>query len=120
MRVAKSVISVAKSTSSTVQVFLMAVLYMWKKTGYFIGRRVREKPGSNIMRFCLSVLLTSFARSGIFQRANESRFVHDGRDGGFGDARGRPRAQVISCLQSLFPRVHIHGGDFVDGRTLHE
>src|SRR3954468_24786673 len=38
-----------KSTSSTVQVFLIAALYISKNTGYFIGRSVRLKPGFRIM-----------------------------------------------------------------------
>src|SRR4051812_13929475 len=45
----KSVTSVEKSTSSTVHVFLMAVLNISKYTGYFIGRRVRLKPGVRII-----------------------------------------------------------------------
>src|SRR5277367_830965 len=49
MRERRSVTSVEKSTSSTVHVFLIAVLNISKKTGYFIGRRVRLNPGSRIM-----------------------------------------------------------------------
>src|SRR5262245_53113450 len=48
MRERRSVTSVEKSTSSTVQVFLIAVLNISKNIGYFMGRRDRLNPGSRI------------------------------------------------------------------------
>src|SRR5580692_5354873 len=44
----RSTRSVEKSTSSTVQVFLMPSLNMSKKTGYCMGLRVSERPGSRM------------------------------------------------------------------------
>src|ERR1700744_5947233 len=44
----RSTRSVEKSTSSTVQVFLMPFLNISKKTGYCMGLRVSERPGSRM------------------------------------------------------------------------
>src|SRR5579862_2330460 len=87
MRLARSFKSVAKSTSSTVHVFLMAALYISKNTGYFIGRSVRLKPGSRIMKPLL-ILLAGLAALRVFQGARDLLGRCRGRGGGRGSGRG--------------------------------
>src|SRR5579885_2767048 len=77
MRVRRSVTSVEKSTSSTVHVFLIAVLNISKKTGYFIGRSVRLKPGFKI------ITLSSLA------------YWHASQDSGFSREQETARAAAL-------------------------
>src|SRR5262245_24482371 len=113
----RSETSVEKSTSSTVQVFLIAVLNISKKTGYFIGRRVRLNPGSRII-----FLLAGLAGFRILQRTGDGlgRFLPGDRYSGFGDLGRRTRSQIVRSLQTLLPGVHVHGGKLPDGGTLQE
>src|SRR5438128_2179706 len=92
MRPRRSARSVEKSTSSTVQVFLIALRYISKNCGYAIGRSVRFSPGSSSMGVFLfsrrsSVseegLLAGFAGAGVLQRAGH-RIGGGHRRGGAG------------------------------------
>src|SRR5262249_28354287 len=111
-RCVRSAMSDEKSTSSTVQVFLMALLYISKNTGYFMGRRLRSKPLSKIIfYFSFSILpvvrhgedwlLTGFAAFRVFERTRQLRFLirpcrHRHRR--LGNFCRRTRAEVIGCL----------------------
>src|SRR3569623_2004881 len=101
----RSVTSVEKSTSSTVHVFLIAVLNISKKTGYCMGRSVRLKPGSRII-----VLLARLAGFRFFERANHrlEGALFGQRHGGLRNLRGRTRPQIVSRFETLLPRVHVH------------
>src|SRR5215469_12314593 len=119
MRERRSVTSVEKSTSSTVHVFLIAVLNISKKTGYFIGRSVRLTPGSRIM---MVPLLARFAEFRIFQGTGnglDRRFFGHGNSC-FRDFRRRARTQVVGRFEPLFPCVHVHRRQLSDGRALEE
>src|SRR5688572_12732025 len=127
----KSPTSVEKSTSSTVQVLRMALLYISKNRGYASGRRLRHRPGSSSFAG-LGVLERTAHRLGSGRRTLggvrvgrsydgghrcpptlrprvASAIVSSWRllDGGLGDARGGSRAQVVRGLQSLLPRIEV-------------
>src|SRR5215475_2446984 len=116
----KSLKSVEKSTSSTVQVFLIAALYMSKKTGYFIGRKVRFIPGSRIIFYTPSRLLAGFTSLWTVEGTGNGTCCY-GRGGcGLGNFGGRTGTKVICRLQSLLPGIDVHGRQLADIRCLRE
>src|SRR6201990_1598059 len=136
VNLARSPRSECRSTSSTVQVFLIASRNRSKNSGYRMGRRVRSIPGSRSMK-CSTVdwSLAGIAGLRVLDRAGQRLVVADQRDGGgrgglwclrgdghrgLLDARGGPGAQVVRGLQPGLPGVEVHRGELADGRRAQE